>query len=71
MDTSFLLLKTVNDHAYYTTESAVRGVQIYKDVWVPVLHEVLQTEQEFGNEKDQHAVAVIKSVCTVEFDYGQ
>ena len=39
----------------------VRVVRVYKDVWVPVLHEVLQTKQEFDNEEDRYAVAVFKT----------
>ena len=53
----------------HTIESAVCGFHVYRDVWVPVLHEVLQTKQEFGNAEDQHAVAVIKSVSST--DSGQ
>lgn len=44
----------------HTIERAVRGFHVYKDIWTPVLHEVLQTKQEFGNVEDQYAVAVIK-----------
>ena len=42
----------------------VHGFHVYRDLWVPLLHEVLQTEQEFGNEEDQHAVTVIESVSS-------
>ena len=45
----------------HTIESVVRGFHVYKDVWVPILHEVLQTKQEFDNEEDRYAVAVFKT----------
>ena len=37
----------------HTIESVVRGFHVYKDVWVPIFHEVLQTKQEFDNEEDR------------------
>ena len=45
----------------HTIESVVRGFHVYKAIWVPVLDEVLQAKQEFDNEEDQYAVAVVKT----------
>lgn len=56
-----ILLATVMSAFEHTIESIVCGFHVYKDAWVPVLHEVLQIKQEFDNEEDQHAVAVIKT----------
>lgn len=49
----------------HTIESVVCVFYLYEDVWVPVLHEVFQTKQEFDNEKDQYAVTVIKTTYLV------
>ena len=54
----------------HTITSVVRGFHFYKAVWVPVLDEVLQAKQEFDNEEDQYAVAVIKTTGTDEVTVG-
>lgn len=53
-----------------TYESSVRGFHVYKDVWSPILLEVLQTRQEPGNLEDEHAVAIIKESSSVEIIVG-
>ena len=40
-------------------ESVVRGHHIYKDIWTPVLGQVLDICQEHGNIHDQYAVSVL------------
>lgn len=50
-------------------ESSVRGFH-YKDVWSPILHEVLQTRQEPGNAEDRHAVAIVKGSSSGEIIVG-
>ena len=47
------------------------GFHVYKDIWNPVLHEVLQTKQEFGNVEDQYAVVVIKESDGESLTVGQ
>ena len=42
-----------------TVDSVIRGYQPYKDIWVPVIGEILFCEQEPGNEEDRFVVAVI------------
>ena len=51
----------------HTVESVVGGFHVYKDAWVPVLHEVLQTKQKFDNEDH---VAVIKTSSSDEVTVG-
>ena len=40
-----------------TVDSFVRGYHVYKDIWVPIIGEILFSEQEPGNEEDRFAVA--------------
>ena len=40
-----------------TVDSVIRGYHIYKDIWVPIIGEILFCEQELGNEEDRFAVA--------------
>ena len=44
----------------YSFPSFVRGLHVYKDIWQPVLDEVLTCEIESTNLHDKHAVAVVK-----------
>ena len=41
--------------------SAVCGFHVYKVVWTPTLHEVLQTRRELENREDRYAVCVLKT----------
>ena len=42
-----------------TVNSIIRDYHVYKDIWVPIIGEILFCEQEPGrNEKDRFAVAV-------------
>ena len=43
-----------------TKESVVRGHHVYKDVWRPVIGELLQIFHETNNRHDRHALAVFK-----------
>ena len=49
----------------YKKASVVKGHNIYKAVWLPVIGEELRTKLEKDNEHDEHAVAVILDGCTV------
>ena len=40
-----------------TVDSFIRGYHVYKDIWVPIIGEVLFCEQEPGNEEDRFAVS--------------
>ena len=40
-----------------TVDSVIRGYHVYKDIWVPIIGEILFCEQETGNEEDCFAVA--------------
>ena len=40
-----------------TVDSVIRGSHVYKDIWVPIIGEILFYEQEPGNEEDRFAVA--------------
>ena len=42
----------------FSIESCVRGFHIYKDVWNPLLQEILSYSREPGNVHDPYAVAV-------------
>ena len=37
----------------------IRGHHVYKDIWTPVLGQVLDTRQEHGNTNDQYTVSVL------------
>ena len=41
--------------------SCIRGHHVYKDVWTPIIGEVLQCVREVGNVVDRYAVGVIKN----------
>ena len=41
-------------------DTVIRGHHVYKDVWTPIIGEVLQCEKEEGNSHDLYAVAVKK-----------
>jgi len=45
--------------AYYETASVVRGYQVYKDIWTPVIGEQLLCQKEEGNPNDRCAVSVL------------
>ena len=45
-------------HTHIIT-ACVCGHHIYKSIWTPVIGEILNTEQEHGNEHDEHAVAIL------------
>ena len=36
-----------------TVDSVIRGYHVYKDIWVPIIGEILFCEQEPGNEEDR------------------
>ena len=38
--------------------TAVRGFQVYKDMWEPTIDEVLLCERDVGNRRDTFAVAI-------------
>ena len=38
----------------------IRGHHIYKEIWTPVINEILSCSQEHGNSEDRFAVSVIK-----------
>ena len=40
-----------------TVDSVIRGYHVYKDIWVPIIGEILFCEQESGNEEDCFAIA--------------
>ena len=40
-----------------TVDSVIRGYHVYRDIWVPIIGEILFCEQEPGNEEDRFAVA--------------
>ena len=44
----------------FEIESVVRGHNVYKISWTPVIGEELMLEAEDTNEHDEHAVAVMK-----------
>ena len=46
-------------------ESVVRGHNIYKEVWRPVIGELLVVLQESSNTHDRRAVAVFKDSVVV------
>jgi len=46
-------------------ESSVCGYHYYQDIWVPVIGEELECEQESGNLHDRYAVAVLKAEVIV------
>ena len=39
-----------------TVDSVIRGYHVYKDIWVPIIGEILFCEQEPGNGEDRFAV---------------
>ena len=41
-------------------QSFIRGHHVYKDVWMPVIGEVLLLRREPSNVKDSYAVAIVK-----------
>ena len=43
-----------------STDTVNRGHHVYKEVWMPIIGEVLQCEKEEGNSHDLYAVAVKK-----------
>ena len=45
--------------------SAVRGYQIYKDIWEPSVGEKLIAHREFGNHFDKFAIKVLNGEETV------
>lgn len=46
--------------ATYTLSSVIRGHHVYKDFWMPYIHEELTVGTEEENLYDRHAVAVLK-----------
>ena len=46
--------------AFEITTSSVRGHHTYKELWNPVIGEVLSCEHKAGNEHDWFAIACMK-----------
>ena len=43
-----------------TLESVIRGRHIYKQIWRPLIGEILTLEREKGNNHDKFAVSLLK-----------
>ena len=49
-----------------TLESVIHGCHIYKQIWRPLVGEILTLEQEEDNNHDKFAVSLLKNAtCTV------
>jgi len=44
----------------FSTDTAIRGYHIYKEIWTPVIGECVQCEIEPENDHDLYAVAMKK-----------
>ena len=42
-------------------ESSIRGHRVYKDIWTPMMGEILEVRREPENEHDHRAVCLLKS----------
>ena len=54
-------------------DSVIRGYHAYKDIWVPIIKEILFCEQEPGNEEDRFAAAghqLLKYLGTFNWKFG-
>ena len=51
-------MASIAEEAVYLHESVIRGHDVYKSVWSPVLGEVLCLALEEGNKHDRFAVCV-------------
>ena len=40
-----------------TVNSVIRGYHVFKNIWVPIIGEILFCEQKPGNEEDRFAIA--------------
>ncbi len=49
----------------FFVDSVVRGFHVYKDVWNPVVGEIIMCQQDFGNLHDPYAVAAVRDSVTV------
>ena len=52
----------------YVLESVVPGHRVYKRIWTPHVGEQLRLKHE-NNENDLRAVAVVKDIFSVSFEY--
>ena len=43
-----------------TLQSFIRGCHIYKQIWQPLVEEILTLEREEGNNRDKFAVSLLK-----------
>ena len=48
-----------------TLESVIRGHHIYKQIWWPLLGEILTLEREEDNNRDKFAVCLLKDATVV------
>ena len=48
------------EHVEISTDTVIRDHHIHKEIWTPIIGEVLQRENEEGNSHDLYAVAVNK-----------
>ena len=44
----------------FSWEMVIRGHRIYKEIWTPVIYEILICSQEHENSEDPFAVSVMK-----------
>jgi hypothetical protein len=49
------------EDAILVYESVIRGHHVYKDIWIPMIGEILEVQREPENEHDHRAVCVLKS----------
>ena len=49
-----------------STDTVIRGHHVYKEVWTPIIGEVLHCEKEEGNSHDLYTVAVKKLDCIID-----
>ena len=43
-----------------TSENVIRGCHIYKQIWGPLVGEILTLEREEGSNRDKFAVSLLK-----------
>ena len=48
-----------------TLESVIHGRHIYKQIWRPLVREILTLEQEESNNHDKFAVSLLKDATVV------
>ena len=56
-------LVTITEH--YSFDFLITGYHVYREVWTPVIGEIMDCQRDKANKYDTHATKIVREQCTV------